>query len=162
MKKLLFLILCTQLAFIVTAYDFGGNLMDSTYLYNADQTDFFHKDTLTLWFSTPVGEESLLSVRGSYTWSTEDPVFFDLELFRWESSGTTEPAWSIGRIPVSDYSGYIYSGKIDGLSVTWNFPRLILGVRTGFTGLMFNRSFPLEMTLADCRLFFLNLSAPMI
>jgi hypothetical protein len=129
--------------------DFGGNLEDSTILYNSDSSSFYHADTLSLWLKTDLWKDTNLYISGNYTFTTDDPLFLDLDYLRIENKSSSSINYSFGRFYISDYSGYIFSHKIDGGSITYNMPTYIINVKAGYTGLLFNQSSNIEMTIAD-------------
>lgn len=148
MKRLtvgIILLLTTVFAF---SLDFGGNLEDSTYYHYSGNSSWYHADTLSLWLTTALWADTNLFVQGSYTYTTDNPYAFNIDYFKIENKGFTFFNYAFGRFYTSDFSGYIYSGKLDGVSATLNYPWGVISVRSGYTGLQFNTA-ALQMTIAD-------------
>jgi hypothetical protein len=142
----LFLILLTVSVF---SLDFGGSLEDSTIFYYSDSSSFYHADSLALWLKTELWEDTDLLIHGSYTYTTDNPWFFDLNYLKVENKSASLLNYSIGRFTASDYSGYIFNHKLDGASLTVNLPLLALSTNAGYTGFLFDTSSSVEMTIAD-------------
>lgn len=148
MKRLtvgIVLLFTTVFAF---SLDFGGNLEDSTYYHYSGNTSWYHADTLSLWLKTSVGKGSDFFMQGSYTYTTDSPYAFNIDYFKIENKSPTFFNYAFGRFYTSDFSGYIYSGKLDGVSASLNYPWGVVSVRSGYTGLQFNTA-ALQMTIAD-------------
>ncbi len=131
------------------SFDFGGNLEDSTYYYYDDSSSMYHSDNLSLWVRTPIWKNADVYFQGSYTYTTDDAVFFDLDYLRIESNRSSAVDYTLGRISVSDFSGYVFNHKLDGMSLAYNIPWGVIRVSAGYTGLLFDNSSSLIMTLAD-------------
>ena len=144
--------LLTILILITTAgvfgLDFGGNLEDSTLYYHASDSDIYHADTVSFWLRTGVWKDTALFAQGSYTYSTDQAYAFDIDLFKVENKSLSFLNYILGRFHTSDFSGYVFNGRLDGASGTLNFPWGQISAQAGYTGLMFNTS-AIEMTLAD-------------
>lgn len=149
MKRLLFvlLLLCFFAAFL-SAVDFGGNLEDSTYYHYESDSSFYHADTLALWLNAYLWKDTDLYIQGSYTYTTDQPYAFDLVSFKLENRSVSPVNYTLGRFYTSDFSGYVFSGRLDGAAVKLNCPWGVLSAQAGYTGLLFNTS-AIEMTLAD-------------
>ncbi len=153
MKRLLFGVLLVSLSLYGFGLDWGGAVGDSTYYHYSDGSKFFHADTLSLWLTAPLTGPKAgnmnLAAQGSYTYTTEDPYFFDLDYLK--LTGTLSPlvSYTAGRFFVSDMSGYVFSHKVDGGRVSLNFPWGVVRAVAGYTGLLFHRSSQIEMTLGD-------------
>jgi len=148
-KSILFFTIIVFITGSLFALDFGGNLEDSTIFYNSDSSSFYHADTLSLWLSNEVWKDTNLFVKGSYTFTTNKPWFIDLDYLKVENKSSSIINYSFGRFYTSDFSGYIFSHKIDGGTITYNLPSYIISAKTGYTGLLFNNTSNIEMTLAD-------------
>ncbi len=149
MKKytLLIIILLTAAAGVF-GLDFGGNLEDSTYFYHASSSDFYHADTVSLWLRTGVWKDTTLFAQGSYTYSTDQAYAFDIDSLKFENKSLSFINYIFGRFHTSDFSGYVFNGRLDGASGALNFPWGKVSAQAGYTGLLFNAS-AIEMTLAD-------------
>ena len=143
---IIILVLLTTLSFGI---DFGGNLEDSTYFQYSDSSNLYHADTLSLWLTTGLWEYTDLFVQGSYTYTTDNPYFFDLDYLKIESKGASFINYTFGRFYTSDFSGYIFSHKLDGAALIFNLPTVIVSVKAGYTGLLFDTNSNIEMTTAD-------------
>ena len=149
MKRLLLVLLMAGLlSAFLSAADFGGNLEDSTYYHYASDSSFFHADTLALWLNTEVWKDTDLYIQGNYTYTTEQPYAFDLISFKLENRSASLVNYTLGRFYTYDFSGYVFSGRLDGAAVNLNYPWGVISARAGYTGLLFNTS-NIEMTLAD-------------
>jgi hypothetical protein len=149
LKKTALIFILTILTTLSFGIDFGGNLEDSTILYNSDSSSFYHADTLSLWLKTDLWEDTNLFVSGSYTYTTDNPWFLNLDYLRVVNKSSSLINYSFGRFFTSDFSGYIFSHKLDGGSITFNLPTYIITAKAGYTGLLFDQTSNIEMTLAD-------------
>ncbi len=153
MKRILLVVALVSLAVSGYSLDWGGNLEDSTYYYYSDVTSdsssVFHADTLAFWLSTGLWKDTELFVQGSYTYTTENPYFFDIDSLRIENKTSPFLQYTLGRFTLSDFSSYIFSHKLDGGLVLLNFPWGVVRAEAGYTGLLFHRSSGIEMSLAD-------------
>lgn len=149
MKRLTFIIFLISLSFTVFGFDFGGNLEDSTYYHYDNSSDLYHADTLSLWMKSAVLDDVTLFIQGSYTYTTDQPYSFNLDYFKVENKKNAFFNYTLGRFYVSDFSSYVFSHKLDGASFSVNYPGFILSANAGYTGLLFNSSSSIEMTLAD-------------
>jgi len=148
-KSILFFSIIMFMTVSLFALDFGGNLEDSTILYNSDSSSFYHADTLSLWLNAKLWKDTDLHVKGSYTYTSEEPYFFDLDYLRVENKSSSFINYTFGRFFTSDFSGYIFSHKIDGGAITFNLPTYIITAKAGYTGLLFDQISNIEMTIAD-------------
>ena len=144
--SIILLCLLTTLSF---GFDFGGSLEDSTIYHYSDSSTFFHSDTLSLWLKTELWEDTDLLILGGYTYTTDNPWFFDLSYFKVENKSASLLNYSVGRISASDFSGYIFNHKMDGASIALNMPSFILTANAGYTGFLFDTGSTVKMTIAD-------------
>ncbi|MCD6396834.1 MAG: hypothetical protein J7L71_04800 [Spirochaetaceae bacterium] len=149
MKNKALIIILSLLTTFSFGLDFGGNLEDSTIYYNSDSSEFYHADTLALWLTTGLWTDTNLYVQGSYTYTSDDPYFFDIDYLKIENKSVLPLNYTIGRFSTSDSSKYIFSHKMDGVSLVYNLPSVVISAKAGYTGLLFNSSSNIEMTLAD-------------
>ena len=153
MKRILLVFALVSLAVSGYSLDWGGNLEDSTYYHYSDSTSagskFFHADTLGFWLRTGLWKDTELFAQGSYTYTTENPYFFDIDSLRIENRTSSFLQYTLGRFTLSDFSGYIFSHKLDGGFVSLNFPWGVVKAEAGYTGLLFHRSSSIKMSLAD-------------
>ena len=148
-KKILLIAGFTLLTVLTFGFDFGGSLDDSTIYQYSNSSTFYHADTLSLWLKTELWEDTNLLVLGSYTYTTDNPWFFDLNYLKVENKSASLLNYSFGRISASDFSGYIFNHKMDGASITVNMPSFILNANAGYTGFLFNTNSVVKMTTAD-------------
>jgi len=149
MKNKVLIIILSLLATFSFGLDFGGNLEDSTIYYNSDSSEFYHSDTLALWLTTGLWAETNLYVQGSYTYTSDDPVFFNLDYLKVVNKSAALVNYTYGRFYTSDPSGYIFSHKLDGAEFTINLPIVIVNVKAGLTGLLTYENTNIEMTIGD-------------
>ncbi len=152
MKKLLAALL---LGFVVLfsgfSFDYGGSIDTSAVYYQDQDTDgtFYNSDVLYLWASSDLPYGLKVYALGNVGFNTEDYLVFDLNYFKIENRDPSVLNYTVGRFKVSDFSGYVMSQRIDGVSVVLNYPRFAAKVDAGYTGLLFNRASGIEMTLTD-------------
>ncbi len=153
MKRILLVFALVVLAISGYSLDWGGNLEDSTYYHYSDSTSagskLFHADTLGFWLRTGLWKDAELFVQGSYTYTTENPYFFDIDSLKVESKPSPSIKYTLGRFMVSDFSGYIFNQKLDGELLSLNYPWGVFKAEIGATGLLFHRSSSIKMSLAD-------------
>lgn len=149
MKTILFITTLSLLTILAFGFDIGGNIEDSTYLSYTDESNFFHSDTLSMWLTTELWEDTNLFVQGSYTYTTEEPYFFDIDYLRIENKSVSPLNYTLGRFHTSDFSRYIFSHKLDGVSVSYNLPSAVFSAKAGYTGLLFDTGSNINMTIAD-------------
>ncbi|MCF6335421.1 MAG: hypothetical protein L3J12_06745, partial [Spirochaetales bacterium] len=145
------LILLIILTITVSGFtlDFGGNLEDSTYYTYSGSSGFYHADALSLWFTSKLWRDTDLYIRGSYTYTTDNPMFFNLDSAMVVNKGSSILNYSFGRIHASDFSGYILNHTIDGVSVGINLPFASITTKVGYTGFVFDSASNIGMTTAD-------------
>jgi len=149
MKNITLIIILSLLTTFSFALDFGGSLEDSTIYYNSDTTELYHSDTLALWLNTQIWKDTNLFIQGSYTYTTDDPYFFDIDYLKIENKSISPLNYTLGRFYTSDSSRYIFNHKLDGVSVSYNLPSAVFSAKAGYTGLLFDASSNIEMTTAD-------------
>ncbi|MCK5153406.1 MAG: hypothetical protein KAQ93_03535 [Spirochaetales bacterium] len=149
MKNIVLIICLSLLTTLSFGLDFGGSLEDSTVYYTSDSAEFYHSDTLSLWLTGEVWKDTNLFVQGSYTYTTDDPYFFDIDYLKIENKSVSPLNYTLGRFHTSDSSRYIFSHKLDGVSLSYNLPSAVFSAKAGYTGLLFDTSSSIGMTIAD-------------
>ncbi len=148
-KTVILLLILFVTAASLYSFDFGGNLDDSTIDYYSSGNSIFHSDTLSGWFSADITDSFSFYVLGNIAYTTDNQFLFDLDMFKVEAKGSSRLGYTIGRFNISDFSGYVVNQKIDGAMIVLNYPGFIVKTEAGYTGLLFNRSSGIEMTLSD-------------
>ena len=161
MKKvtvILFIFLSVFFSVSVFAVDFGSILYNSTgmkYARSDNNVDFRQNDMAGLWVSANVMEMIDIYLRGSYTFSysslnpPDKPHFFDLDTLTIKNTGNVPLIVTAGRFSDSDFSHYIFSNRIDGISAELNIPLLSAKATLGYNGLLFKERSTVIMTRAD-------------
>lgn len=149
MKNIVLIVSLCLISTLSFGMDFGGSLEDSTIFYNSDTSKFYHSDTVSLWLSTEVWQNTNLFVQGSYTFTSEEPYFFDIDYLKIENKSLSPFNYTLGRFHTSDFSRYIFSHKFDGVSVSYNLPSAVFYAKAGYTGLLFDTGSNINMTITD-------------
>jgi len=136
------------LAAPVAAFDFGLDVLNVSSFSYESEWSFSQTDRATLWLSLPVSPSSSIYASGLYEFTasfgpggyTMVPWRLDLGRTEWEglSTGAFGPAtsfrWSVGRIPLQDFSGRVVSSLADGFLVEGskgNFSARLAGAYAG-------------------------------
>ena len=154
MKKVIISI-CTVLcllAFPLSAMEWGGLLSnDSGVSIAAPDNDLTFKQSngISLWFNSPLGEDSGFSLSGETIYKyyltimkDVDPQFlqiFDVPLLKVAGdvqAGSGLLSLNAGRFYYVDTSTAVLSQPIDGISVSYNLPVVNFGLLAGYTGLL--------------------------
>lgn len=138
--------------------DFGANVLNQTglsYTKSDNKTDFIQNDITGLWISADIAEFLNIYVKGSYAFSysylnpPKKPNFFDLDTFTVNNIGNVPLIVKAGRFRASDFSGYVFKNKVDGISALVNIPLLNANAVLGYNGLLFKESSSVVMTEDD-------------
>ncbi len=161
MKRVIFVAFLVAAFFIgVGAFgvDFGANLYNGTAVnYNQQDNKFvvMQSNIAGLWVSADFFDFLSFFVKGSYTFSyaTENPPkkphFFDVDSVTIKNTGNVPVVVTGGRFSTSDFSHYVFNGKVDGLSVELNIPLLNIYGVIGYNGLLFKERSTLLISRAD-------------
>ncbi len=149
-KKLsIAIVLLLFLAIFSFCLDFGGVLGATPIISHPPEDPFYLEANLSLWLSAQMGKNIDFLIQGSYTYSTENPYFFDLDFLKIEGTGISLFYFSLGRFRASDFSGYIIDHRIDGLSFGLSFPWGTISSVAGYSGLLFKESSAIIMSKGD-------------
>ncbi|MFW6387700.1 MAG: hypothetical protein ACOC0B_00355 [bacterium] len=156
----------------LSALDVGSN-MNSRSVVRVDDTSFENLDpslrnTVSAWVrhrpvvssSEPTGRflfessvTNLLDMNDADEW--ESQFVFDVDVLRLDG---TFPQWgppgalvrlSAGRFPLSEPSGLVFSDRVDGASLTFDFPDFSMVFAGGYTGLLAGENSGVVMTSSD-------------
>ncbi|HQO67036.1 MAG TPA: hypothetical protein PLI66_09885, partial [Spirochaetales bacterium] len=142
-------VLCAGNAF---ALDFGLTLSNDSELSGGGGLSLSQSDSAVLWLSLPIGASSSIYASAVYEFSgdfTYLPSYSDRVRWysitagrvEWEGFvGLSESmglGWSVGRIPLQDYSGRVLNGLLDGAVVRLSAGQAIVSAAVAYTGLTF-------------------------
>jgi len=142
-------VLCAGNAF---ALDFGLTLSNDSELSGGGSLSLSQSDSAVLWLSLPIGASSSIYASAVYEFSgdfTYLPSYSDRVRWysitagrvEWEGFvGLSESmglGWSVGRIPLQDYSGRVLNGLLDGAVVRLSAGQAIVSAAVAYTGLTF-------------------------
>ncbi len=142
----------------VFAVDFGGSIYNDTggtYIQKDGRFDFTQYDITGLWVCVDVKERLNFYIKGSYAFNysylnpPKKPNFFDIESFTVKNIGNNPLIVTVGRFFTSDFTNYVFSNKVDGLSVEFNVPLFTLKALVGYNGFLFKERSTVIMTKAD-------------
>lgn len=142
-------------ALSLAAFDFGGTLDNSTTLTYAGNLIFLQEDKLALWLEAPLGKALTLSLQGSYTYSSERPYLFDVDLLRLDGGFPLGGArslllsFSAGRFPLADFSRLVLDDTVDGLELRLGSARINARLAAAYTGLELAPVSTVSMSWAD-------------
>ncbi|MGO8692039.1 MAG: hypothetical protein ACLQMF_00060 [Rectinemataceae bacterium] len=149
-RSLLALIASLVSASSIAALDWGGSLGNQS--SNQAPTQ---EDMATLWIGQEFSTALALKVQGSYAYMNENPHFYDIDEVSARGtlpfSGGTAGAlsYALGRIQVADGTELVYSGTIDGASLSFSRAAFSVSAWGGYTGLLFGGTTPVYMSAAD-------------
>lgn len=149
LKKILLIAILSLLTVLSFGLDFGGNIDNVTIFSNSSSSDFYQQDKLSVWISTELSTNLDFLAQGSYTFSTEEPYYFDLDFLNVSGEGTSPFRYTVGRFYSSDFTGKILNHKLDGISLIFDSPKGILSITAGYTGMLFTDSSSVIMSKAD-------------
>ncbi|RKX73674.1 MAG: hypothetical protein DRP87_18445, partial [Spirochaetes bacterium] len=135
--SIVFLLMGAGLCF---GFDFGLTVDNATGVRSVGEVEFTQRDKAALWFKGIFGGFSV-DVQGSYTFSLDRYLFFDLDLLRFggefllggESSFVFR--FGAGRFLFRDFSGKVLSHKLDGVKAELGLPFGVITVSGGYAGL---------------------------
>ena len=149
---------CVMLALFVAggsaaAIDFGFQLSSNTELDSRQEDEFFNSETLAAWLSHDFSETLSFSTQGSYTFTTERPYLFDLDVLYLDGSTPAgelrRVGGRIGRFGVEDATGYVLEHRIDGARFSVAAPSWVLSFSGGYTGLLLKPTNDVIMSRLD-------------
>ncbi len=149
MKKILLGTILSLLTFLAFGFDFGGYIDNVSIFSNSSESNFYQQDKLSIWFSMGTGSNPAFLARGSYTFSTEKPYFFDLDILKVSGETPSIFSYTAGRYHTSDFSGLILNHRLDGITAVLDFPMASISATAGYTGLLFKDSSSIIMSKAD-------------
>ncbi|MFP4303137.1 MAG: hypothetical protein ACLFQZ_13995 [Spirochaetaceae bacterium] len=144
-RSALLLLLFLFSASLLYAFDWGGSLTNSSQFENqpedSDEDEFYQENTLSLYLSTPVGENSEFSADAAYTFSTDRAFLLQLRQAHVTrtvrpDSGVSRFRTRIGRFYSTDPTGEVLRHPLDGVRLGFAWPGLELGLTAGYTGLL--------------------------
>lgn len=134
----------------LAALDFGLDVINVSSFQYQDAWEFNQTDRATLWLSLPLTPVSGLYVSGLYEFTasfdpdgyTMVPWRLDIGRTEWEGNAvgafgpSTSFKWSVGRIPLQDFSGRVLSSLVDGAAVEASFGNFSAAFSTAYSGLL--------------------------
>ena len=155
--KLIILIVVFTLNFTnVFSIDFGGILDNKTSLNWEDDLTVGEKIKLSMWFASQFNENLNFFTKGNYTFSKEgtnhtgdlDRLYLEGE-YPLYNFGSSLLKFSAGRFRFSDFTDNVINFKLDGLSVSLEFPIMSVTLSAGYSGLLLDHSNNISMTKSD-------------
>ena len=150
MKRLLLfftVILLVASGVSLTAFDVGGSLTSGTSYSSLGTGVLDNEEAIGLWLESGKGDyysfetkiDLIVSATGGAFYINPDylkldGLFMDLEY------GPDILATSLGRFTASDFSGKVFSQKLDGLLMSFKYPAFDLTLTAGYTGLFFTET----------------------
>ncbi|MBI9105847.1 MAG: hypothetical protein JEZ04_03825 [Spirochaetales bacterium] len=126
----------------ISALDVGGSVSSATSF--STSAGLANEEGVGLWLETGKSGPYSFKTKLDFIFSASDPGFYfnpdylkldalyeDLEY------GPSVLATSLGRFRMSDFSGKIFSQKLDGFSINFSYPAVELRLSAGYTGLFF-------------------------
>jgi hypothetical protein len=139
----------------VLAIDWGLNISNgSSFSYSKD-FDYEQVNKVALWLGVNSRDRLKFLMRGSYTYTNDDPYLFDLDAFYFSGKFPVQKKrpylfqFTIGRFRYSDFTGYIFGHRADGFALSFDFSSVSLEFYTGYTGLLFSDTSMVAMTKGD-------------
>ena len=143
---LLVLTMITAAGGILTAFDMGGTLNSGSGFSSSDASGISTELGTGLWLESGKGEHYSFEMKLDLNAVFSDdgfsfvlnPDFLKLDGL-WDdlNYGPSILATSLGRFTTSDFSTKIFSQKLDGLIMNFNYPAVELTIAAGTTALMF-------------------------
>lgn len=156
MKRLLVLILLALvLATSAPAFDFGVTVSNSLGVSGRLAADIALSEAVSaaLWFDIPFTENIFLAAEGSYTFTLTRPVYLNLDYLEFSATLPLEFEGALtlagGRLPFSDFTGYVYSDTADGIRGSLATGFLDVDLFAAFTGLTFANSSSILVSKQD-------------
>jgi len=126
----------------LSAFDIGGSFSSATNFQTS--SGFGNEEGVGLWLESGKGDTTSFETKLDLIFSPTAPGFYinidylKLDgLFSNLEYGPSIFATSLGRFTTSDFSGKIFSQKIDGAIMNFSYPAVELTVALGYTGLFF-------------------------
>ncbi len=133
----------------LSALDFGGVVDNRSSLEGSQTAAFAQDDKLALWLSISAGQLLEASIQGSYTFSLERPYLFDLERLRVTLRPGLAGAVTLGRFTHGDFTGWLLSHTLDGLSLTYNLPAAVMSLEVATSALLLKPVSQIQMSRSD-------------
>ena len=151
MKRIILFITIILLVFTfstnIYAFDFGGSLSSATDYDSADTPALTNEESLGLWLQSGRGEhysfemklDNIFAFTGDGFKYYLHPDFLKLDsLYTDLEYGPSILATSIGRFTTSDFTGKVFSQKLDGMIWNLNYSKAELTVAAGTTAFIFS------------------------
>ena len=141
----------------ISAVDFGFTLFNSTGILDENTMEFQQTDRLTAWFRVDLEPYVNFLIQGNSVFSYNNGITLsaDIERFRLtgnipsEIAGPTLFSFAMGRIQTSDFSGKVLSHVVDGIRFKVTYPKALVTITAGYTGLLLNPSSSIILNNAD-------------
>ncbi|HAK45996.1 MAG TPA: hypothetical protein DCO79_08785 [Spirochaeta sp.] len=153
MKRLLIILLSVLLVAAaggsLTAFDIGGTVTSGTDLSTLDIAGASTELEAGLWLETGKGDHYSFEMKLDLTAAVTDEGFdfyFNPDYLKldglWDNLdyGPSVLATSFGRFSTSDFTSKIFSQKLDGMIMNFNYPAVEFTFTAGTTALMFTKS----------------------
>ena len=148
-KKIILSSLILTAVFDSFAFDFGGTVNDTTKYSGTGTSNLTldQKNAATLWARTPFNNAGTLylaaegTAQWNYVQNTNSTIWSaDCTLFKFGGifniSTNSKFLLSVGRYPVTDATGLIFTQASDGILANLNMQRFTMSVYGGYTGLL--------------------------
>jgi hypothetical protein len=152
---------------LASAYDYGVDLTNDSNVLSDQAYSVTQRDRVKPWLSMHVGENSDLYLSGFYQFmgvfnedgsSTLTPLRldFDRSEFTGSLSALLGPSsvfrWSVGRIGLADFSGWLVSGLYDGGRAELALGNLTLSATAAYTGLLYKKDALVALDADDAKI----------
>ena len=159
MKKVLFSIFTAfcLMAAPLSAFEWGGVFSNNSGV-NAPEITIKQSDGISLWFNTPLGENSGFTLSGETLYKFNltivkdtDPEFvqiFDVPLLKVAgniNTGAGLLSLNVGRFYYVDSTSAVLAQTVDGITVGYSLPAVKLGFFAGYTGLLNSLNAPMAI-----------------
>jgi hypothetical protein len=140
-RGLILAALAVLVAWGAAALDFGGSLDSATTVEKAADGTFDEEATVAGWVRQKLGDTIEVYVRGSYTYTIDTPVLFDLDAAwlkgEWDkATGPTLLELTLGRFKARDFTHLVLDHTVDGIEAVFTYPRAVFRATAGYTGLV--------------------------
>ncbi len=138
------------------AVDAGAIIENTTSVVTVANEAFFQKDKITLWTLFDLSETAAINIEGYYRFTNVQPLnAYSLDRLEFSIDFPVLGAnpflfgFALGRLVVSDFTGYVVSHPLDGGRLVFRNSFLNVELCGGFTGLLFKGDSLLDMSIAD-------------
>jgi hypothetical protein len=158
MKKGILLILffcCAVLTTPLFSIDLGGTFDNATEFSTNEASGMYQIVRLRLWLSQGLGTHWNFSMAGNYTFELDYPYLFDIDDLSLKGSwpfieeGPLLYSTAIGRYNLAEFSSQVLNHKVDGFQFQFHYPRSIISLGLGYTGLIAKHSSTITLSKAD-------------